>query len=449
MKVKHIPLDFQKNLKESLNLNKLHLAYFIERPNRFIVHCEDTLGTFIKAHLPNPGRLQELFFPKVKLYLSKAADEVKATKVPRRTAYTVVAVERDGRPIFLHTHHSNTLVELLLKNSLIDSLKDYSIIKREAKYGHSRFDFLLQRTSLRSNKENDDLWSACKGTIESNDYSGKGLLWLEVKSCTLFGNNVAMFPDAITERGRRHLLELARLSDQGVDCAVLFAIHSPHIKYFMPDFHTDLEFSKTLIGLKDKLKIIPLSIPWTKDMSINVPPKEIPIPWNYLKQEVCDEGSYVLLAYFGKDQTLTGSHMNLEIKKGWHVYTGYSKKDLSKTIRGYKNKQRKTLLTKADMLAKHADKLKILPFISPNKDNCRINQDVQKLSEEKKEGHKDKEFQNTNNPLQTEPRNKQSVPLTNENNCSCADHYTFFEEDPLDLREFHIIIEQYRMKHPY
>jgi DNA-binding sugar fermentation-stimulating protein len=67
--------------------------------------------------------------------------------------------------------------------------------------GHSRFDFLLER-------------------------NGRPF-YLEVKSCTLVGRSIAMFPDAVTARGRRHLEELADMGRRGTPCGVLFLIHWP------------------------------------------------------------------------------------------------------------------------------------------------------------------------------------------------------------------------------
>lgn len=166
-------------------------ADYSARPNRFLVSCEhETHGT-LRAFLPNPGRLSELFFPGVKLHVldhGHAAEN-------RATRYTVLAVEREGRPVMLHTHWCNNMAESLLKHQAVPGLEDTCILRREVKVGRSRFDFLLE--------------------------DGQGEIYLEIKSCTLFGNGVAMFPDAVTERGRRHLLELAELAEQGRRCRVL------------------------------------------------------------------------------------------------------------------------------------------------------------------------------------------------------------------------------------
>jgi len=73
---------------------------------------------------------------------------------------------------------------------------------------------------------------------------------LEVKSCTLFGNSIAMFPDAVTVRGRRHIEELAALAVRGTAGGVVFLVHTPRVRYFLPDYHTDLTFARTFLNVK-------------------------------------------------------------------------------------------------------------------------------------------------------------------------------------------------------
>ncbi|HUJ19403.1 MAG TPA: DNA/RNA nuclease SfsA, partial [Nitrospirota bacterium] len=189
-------------------------AVFRNRPNRFIVGCT-VRNREVRAYLPNPGRLWELFYPGTILYLEKRRKERQ-----RITDYTVAAVERDNRPIMLHTHVNNLVARQLIEEGRIPGLEGSAVVKPEVTIGRSRFDFLLGQ-------------------------AGRNVV-VEVKSCTLVGNRIAMFPDAITVRGTKHLLELESIAKKGNKAAVLFLIHWPKAEYFMPEWHTDLELSRTL-----------------------------------------------------------------------------------------------------------------------------------------------------------------------------------------------------------
>ena len=202
-------------------------AAFLSRPNRFTVLC-NLDGKAINAFLPNPGRLWELLLPGVILFLEKSNNK------ERKLPYTAVAVLKDDIPVMLHTHKTNDVVHFLLAKGLIPGFEDVKVVKKEITKGRSRFDFLL--------------------------YKGGKEIYLEVKSCSLFNGKVAMFPDAITSRGKRHLEELAEIANGAVGGAVLFLVNSPNAEIFMPEFHTDLEFAKTLCKVRDKIDIIPISI---------------------------------------------------------------------------------------------------------------------------------------------------------------------------------------------
>ena len=180
-------------------------AVFTRRLNRFVLECVID-GKKTPAYLPNPGRLRELLLPERILYLVENPPTGKYR-------YTAVAVKRNGKPILLHTHLANSVVRWLLMNKFIPELSDAAVVRPEIAVGHSRFDFLLER-------------------------DGKPFL-LEVKSCTLYENDIAFFPDAVTDRGRRHLLELAEKARQGTPGGVVILIHWPLTRYFLPDYHTD------------------------------------------------------------------------------------------------------------------------------------------------------------------------------------------------------------------
>ena len=214
-------------------------ATFIKRPNRFVVVCQLN-GKTIKAFLPNPGRLWELLLPGAVLYLEKSP------KPERKLPYTVVAIEREGQPVMAHTHRTNDLVEHLLRRGILPGLEGAEIARREARHGNSRFDFLLKR--------------------------GEEEVYLEVKSCTLFGKHVAMFPDAVTARGKKHVEELAELGAEGISGAVVFLICWPRASFFMPDYHTDLEFSRALLQAREKVSILPVALEISRDLSLTSNP---------------------------------------------------------------------------------------------------------------------------------------------------------------------------------
>jgi sugar fermentation stimulation protein A len=117
------------------------IARFLARSNRFVLRC-DLDGKTIDAYLPNPGRLWELLLPGCVLYLARNRGGV---KLP----YTVVAMEKDGIPILLHTHLANDAAETLLRRGLVPGLEDARILRREATFGDSRSIFSSRRTAGR------------------------------------------------------------------------------------------------------------------------------------------------------------------------------------------------------------------------------------------------------------------------------------------------------------
>lgn len=239
-------------------------ATFLSRPNRFVVQCQLDSGEVVRAFLPNPGRLQELLLPGVDVFIVMAASSPE-----RKTPYTMVGVAGERYPIFLHTHVNNDVARHLLERDLVPGLEGSRIVRAEVPLGHSRFDFLLERDGAP--------------------------IYLEVKSCTLFGNRVAMFPDAVTARGRRHLEELAELSRSGIRAVVLFVVHSGQVDWFMPDYHTDPDFSRTLLDVRDAVEIIPLAVSWDHRFQLGRRVRRLPIPWEHVARELGDRGNYLLL----------------------------------------------------------------------------------------------------------------------------------------------------------
>ncbi|NOZ23145.1 MAG: DUF123 domain-containing protein, partial [Planctomycetes bacterium] len=263
--------------------------------------------------------------------------------------------------------------------------------------GHSRFDFLLRR--------------------------GGRKFFMEVKSCTLFGNGVAMFPDAITERGRRHLLELAKLGRKRPKPIVLFLVQTPHVRWFMPDYHTDLAFSQAFLKVRDRVQILPVSIGWNSDLSLMPDVKLLDVPWNYLRQEVKDRGSYLLLLELRRRRRVSVGRLgDVVFDKGYYIYVGSAMRNLSARIARHLHK-RKRFHWHIDYLRQVADSVTPLPIRSSERMECQIAEALSGLLPAGPDGF-------------------------GSSDCACPTHLFRSNENPLHSRPFHDLLEGFRLRHP-
>lgn len=363
-------------------------AIFKSRPNRFVVECL-TGDKTVRAYLPNPGRLWELFLPGAKLSLTAFPPSSE-----RRLKYMVVAVERDGAPIMLHTHHNNLVARRLIESNRIPGLEDATIVKQEHTIGHSRFDFLLRR-------------------------GGRDILF-EVKSCTLFNRTLAMFPDAVTARGTRHLRELAALSRKGMDAAVLFIVHSPSVKYFMPEHHTDLEFCRTLLSVKDKVMVKAVSVEWENDLSLGKNARELEIPWDIVEREAKDRGNYITVLWLSRNRRIRIHGLgNVTFQRGYYLYAGSAKRDLTQRIVRHRH-TRKNLFWHIDYLREHADFHAALPVRTGVDLEHELAGALAKITQ-------------------------WEIPGFGSSDCSCGAHLFGMKDDPLHAPEFINLLLYFRM----
>lgn len=364
-------------------------ARFIERINRFCLLCKTKKGFEVLAHLPNPGRLQELLLPEVKLLLEKHCEESS-----RKTNYTVVYVEKNGLPVFLHTNRANDIVARLLQSQAIPEFKDSIDFTREVKSESSRFDFLLHRRV--------------------------GPLYLEVKSCTHFANGIAMFPDAPTSRGKRHIEHLTTLSrEKLVETAILFIVHSAKVDYFMPDFHTDLPFAQSLARARSNVSIFAYSLPWTINRNIALPLRKLSIPWEHIERQLDDKGSYILILELqcAKVSKL-GSLGSFNFKKGYYLYVGSAMKNLDKRVSRHMRK-RKKLFWHIDYLGKLADGIRYQVIRSCSKQECQLSKSLASIFPAGPKGF-------------------------GSSDCSCKTHLYYSKLDPLKSAAFHSCLEKFR-----
>ena len=366
---------------------RMNKATFLKRPNRFTLVCR-LKGKVVRAYLPNPGRMWELLLPGTTVYLERTP--AAGNKMP----YIVVAVRKEGRPVMVHTHRTNDLVNDLIRRDLIPGLEGARVIQREIKQGRSRFDFLLRR--------------------------GKEEIFLEVKSCTLFGKKLAMFPDALTARGKKHVEELSRLPEKGSSGAVLFLVFSPQAKFFMPEYHTDLEFARALLAAREKISILPLAVELRPDLSLTSRVRVLEVPWDIVEKEAKDSGSYIVILRLRKNSTISiGGLGDIRFRKGYYLYVGSARKNLSSRLERHR-RRRKRLFWHVDFLRAVAEFHVAVPFRTQDILECAIARAVSEIAE-------------------------WEIPAFGSSDCLCSSHLYGMGKDPLQSAAFISLLQYHRM----
>ena len=202
-----------------MNYKNIVEGKFIKRVNRFValVRLEDHIE---EVHVKNTGRCKELFIEGAKVYLEKS------TNINRKTNYSLISIYKDFRLINIDSQIPNYVVHDGLKEGRIGEIGQVDFIKREVTFGQSRFDLYF----------------------ESKQRKG----FIEVKGVTLENNGVAMFPDAPTVRGKKHVYELIQAKEQGYEAYIFFLIQMDNITKFKPNVLTDQKFSEALVEAEKK-----------------------------------------------------------------------------------------------------------------------------------------------------------------------------------------------------
>ncbi|MFO8044027.1 MAG: DNA/RNA nuclease SfsA [Alkalispirochaeta sp.] len=285
-------------------------ARFLRRPNRFVVEIELVPeGHITTASMPNPGRMQEILLPGTTLGIRPGPEG-------GRHPWRVHTLHRQGATIPLDTGAANRIARILLEYRLVPGLEDRAVVRAEVTPpgGTSRFDFELA------------------GAAAPAPHS-----YLEVKSCTLFNGPWALFPDAVTDRGRRHVEELA----EHPESVVLFLVHSAEVEFFGPDLHVDLAFSRTLYAHRRAVRILPIALDWGHDMTLQAPPRLLSVPWDRIAPGLEDRGSYLILLHLPAERTIpVGSLGSLTFPAGYYVYVGSAMQHLSKRVTRHQTRRR-------------------------------------------------------------------------------------------------------------
>ena len=190
---------------------------FVSRPNRFIAQVIIE-GEEHKCHVKNTGRLTELLVPGAKVYVEEHHNP------NRKTRFSLIAVEREGILYNIDSQAPNKVAMEWVKKG--GFLSDVTLVKAEKTYKNSRFDLYLE--------------------------AGEKKVFMEVKGVTLNRDGYGYFPDAPTERGKKHVLELMDAKEHGFLTCILFVVKFRDALGFRPNRQRQPDFADALLKAREK-----------------------------------------------------------------------------------------------------------------------------------------------------------------------------------------------------
>ncbi len=207
----------------------LQKGKILERINRFTLKVKFN-SKIEKVYLPNPGRLTTVLKKNREVLCEPNLNK------KRKTNFKALAVKVKNFYTIVNSSFANKIFQALIEKNLLKEFSDYFIFQKEKKFPLGRIDFVLTNPK-------------------------KEKIFIEVKACTYVEKGIAKFPDAPTERGRRHLKLLTKLALKGKKCFIVFIIHRPDAKKFKPFAEIDPKFTQLFQkAIKAGVKIKILSV---------------------------------------------------------------------------------------------------------------------------------------------------------------------------------------------
>lgn len=206
----------RKQSTYDLKWPRLLQGKLIKRYKRFKADVRLRNGHIVTALCPNTGSMLACAEPGRPVYLSRH------NRPERKLKYTWEMIEMPTSLVGVNTLVPNRLVRQSIAGGKIKALSGYENIRTEVGYGqNSRIDILLEK--------------------------GIERCFVEIKNCSLVEDSIAYFPDAVTSRGLKHLVELQHQVLEGNRCVMFYLIQRMDAKLFRPAGHIDPEYAKELI----------------------------------------------------------------------------------------------------------------------------------------------------------------------------------------------------------
>jgi len=194
--------------------NKLVHGRLIKRFKRFLADVRLDDGTEVVAHCTNSGSMKSCLENGAEVYLTPVTDP------KRRTKFTWEMIKINGSWVGINTGNPNKLAFEAIAAGLIPELSGYTNVKREVVFGDSRFDVFAENETEKC--------------------------FVEVKNVSLKEGKYALFPDAVTTRGQKHLKTLMEVKAAGIRAVMLYIVQRTDVEVFAPAREIDPEYAKVL-----------------------------------------------------------------------------------------------------------------------------------------------------------------------------------------------------------
>ncbi len=212
-----------------MKFEQLIKGKLIRRYKRFLADVQLDTGEVIVAHCTNSGSMKTCLEEGAPVYLTPVNDP------KRKTKFTWELIYINNGWIGINTSVPNKLAYEWVKSGIIDKLSGYTTVKREVKFGDSRFDIYAENQ--------------------------REQCFVEVKNVTMKVDSFARFPDAVTTRGLKHLETLLKVKQSGIRAVMLYVIQRMDVDYFGPARDIDPEYAKALLKVHQQgVEIIPVQV---------------------------------------------------------------------------------------------------------------------------------------------------------------------------------------------